>query len=45
MNVPSVRYKPGVGVELVDVEVGDPSPVQVLVSEKIDGYIKGVVTL
>jgi len=45
MNVRSVRYKPGVGVELVDVEVGDPIPMRELVSEKIDGYIKGVVTL
>lgn len=31
MNVRSVRYKPGGGVELVDVEVGDPSPMQVQV--------------
>ena len=31
MNVRSVRYKPTGGVELVDVEVGDPSPMQVQV--------------
>ncbi|MEE2728995.1 MAG: hypothetical protein VX792_18110 [Candidatus Latescibacterota bacterium] len=40
MNVRRVRYKPGGGVELVDVEVGDPSPMQVQVAGKIDGHIK-----
>ena len=32
-------------LEQVDVEVGDPIPMQVQVSGKTDGCIKGVVTL
>ena len=42
MNVRSVRYKPGGGVELVDVEVGDPSPMQVRLKELPAAFARGI---